>query len=233
WCSAWSRRSPAAARRCPISCSPAAPSTSCSSTLPTSTSSASTSPSPVPAPPASSRRFQRTLLMSPEASPFPLAIPRPRPQLILAGSAALVVILVVSWVLLHQRERAATTAPAITVEGDTLHIAENAPQWRYVELSVAQQAPALPPPPLPGRVDFDEKRTASLSAPLAGRVEKVLVRVGDRVKEGDRLFNVRSAAWADLEKEMASARANVEVKKRIATRTRELVELRAAPEKDA
>jgi len=171
--------------------------------------------------------------MSPEASPFPLGIRRPRPQLILAGSAALVVILVVSWVLLHQRERAATTAPAITVEGDTLHIAENAPQWRYVELSVAQQAPALPPPPLPGRVDFDEKRTASLSAPLAGRVERVLVRVGDRVNEGDRLFNVRSAAWADLEKEMASARANVEVKKRIATRTRELVELRAAPEKDA
>jgi cobalt-zinc-cadmium efflux system membrane fusion protein len=53
------------------------------------------------------------------------------------------------------------------------------------------------------------------------------------VNEGDRLFNVRSAAWADLEKEMASARATVEVKKRIATRSRELVELRAAPEKDA
>jgi hypothetical protein len=127
------------------------------------------------------------------------------------ASAGLALLLLVSWVLLHQRERAAAAAPAITIQGDTLHIAENAPQWRYVELSVAQQAPALPPPPVPGRVDFDEKRTASLSAPLAGRVEKVQVRVGDRVKEGDRLFNVRSAAWADLEREMASARANVEV----------------------
>jgi len=64
-------------------------------------------------------------------------------------------------------------------------------------------------------------------------VERVLVRVGDRVKEGDRLFSVRSGAWADLEKEMASARANVEVKRRIAARARELVEIRAAPEKDA
>ncbi|MGZ6028461.1 MAG: efflux RND transporter periplasmic adaptor subunit, partial [Myxococcaceae bacterium] len=105
--------------------------------------------------------------------------------------------------------------------------------WRYVELSVATEAPPLPPPPVPGRVSFDEKRTASLSAPLPGRVEKVLVRIGDRVKEGDRLFNVRSAAWADLEREMASARANVEVKKRIAARARELVEIRAVPEKDA
>ena len=171
--------------------------------------------------------------MSPEASSFPLGLRRPRPQLVVAGAAGLALLLVLSWVLLHQRERAVASTPAITVEGDTLHIADNAPQWRYVELSVAQQAPALPPPPVPGRVDVDEKRTASLSAPLAGRVERVLVRVGDRVKEGDRLFNVRSAAWADLEKDMASARANVEVKRRIATRTRELVELRAAPEKDA
>jgi len=171
--------------------------------------------------------------MSPEASSFPLGLRRPRPQLIAAGAAGLALLVLLSWVLLHQRERAVTSAPAITVEGGTLHIADNAPQWHYVELSVAQEAPALPPPPVPGRVDFDEKRTASLSAPLAGRVERVLVRVGDRVNEGDRLFNVRSAAWADLEKEMASARANVEVKRRIATRTRELVELRAAPEKDA
>ena len=171
--------------------------------------------------------------MSPEASSFPLGLRRPRPQLIAAGAAGLALLVLLSWVLLHQRERAVTSAPAITVEGGTLHIADNAPQWHYVELSVAQEAPALPPPPVPGRVDFDEKRTASLSAPLAGRVERVLVRVGDRVNEGDRLFNVRSAAWADLEKEMASARANVEVKRRIATRTRELVDLRAAPEKDA
>ena len=171
--------------------------------------------------------------MSPEASSFPLGLRRPRPQLLAAGAAGLALLVLLSWVLLHQREHAVSSAPAITVEGDTLHIADNAPQWHYVELSVAQEAPALPPPPVPGRVDFDEKRTASLSAPLAGRVERVLVRVGDRVNEGDRLFNVRSAAWADLEKEMASARANVEVKRRIATRTRELVELRAAPEKDA
>lgn len=171
--------------------------------------------------------------MSPEASSFPLGLRRARPQWVVAAAAGVVLILLIGWALLHQRERAVATTPAITVEGGTLHIADNAPQWRYVELSIAQEAPALPPPPVPGRVDFDEKRTASLSAPLAGRVERVLVRVGDRVKEGDRLFNVRSAAWADLEKDMASARANVEVKKRIATRTRELVDIRAAPEKDA
>jgi cobalt-zinc-cadmium efflux system membrane fusion protein len=169
--------------------------------------------------------------MSPDNPAF--FVRRPRPQLLAAGGAGFLLVLALSWALLHRAEPVSIAHPGITVQGNTVRIADNAPQWRYVELSVAQQAPALPPPPVPGRVDFDEKRTASVSAPLAGRVERVLVRVGDRVKEGDRLFSVRSAAWADLEKEMASARANVEVKRRIAARTRELVAIRAAPEKDA
>ena len=141
--------------------------TSSSSMRPISTSSASISPWLAPGPRESSRRFPRTSPMSPEASSFPLGFRRPRPPWVIAGSAGLALLLVLSWVLLHQRERAAAGTPAVTVEGDTLHIADNAPQWHYVELSIAQQAPALPPPPVPGRVDFDETRTASLSAPLA------------------------------------------------------------------
>jgi cobalt-zinc-cadmium efflux system membrane fusion protein len=173
--------------------------------------------------------------MSPDAGSGTLAGFRRvgRPPLVVIGGLALVLLALITWLLVRGREEAAESVRHITVHGNTLVIPEQAPQWRYVELATATEAPPLPPPPVPGRVSFDEKRTASLSAPLPGRVERVLVRIGDRVQEGDRLFNVRSAAWADLEREMASARANVEVKRRIAARTRELVEIRAAPEKDA
>jgi membrane fusion protein, heavy metal efflux system len=171
--------------------------------------------------------------MSPEAGSAVAGFRRARPSLLLGGGVALLAVLLLSWLLLRTQEPAAEVARRMSVAGNTIHIPESAPQWKYVELSVAGEAPPLPPPAVPGRISFDEKRTASLSAPLPGRVERVLVRVGDRVKEGDRLFNVRSAAWADLEREMASARANVEVKTRIAARTRELVAIRAAPEKDA
>jgi cobalt-zinc-cadmium efflux system membrane fusion protein len=172
--------------------------------------------------------------MSPDAGSGTMAgFRRARPSLLIGGGIALVVLVLVSWLLLRGREAPIDTTRHVTVKGNTISIPEQAPQWRYVELSVATEAPPLPPPPFPGRVSFDEKRTASLSAPLPGRVERVLVRIGDRVQEGERLFNVRSAAWADLEREMASARANVGVKRRIANRARELVEIRAAPEKDA
>ncbi|RJS17396.1 efflux RND transporter periplasmic adaptor subunit [Corallococcus sp. H22C18031201] len=125
-----------------------------------------------------------------------------------------------------------TANPRPAVNGETVQIPEGAPQWQYVELAVASEAPALAPLPAPARVQFDESRTASMGAPLAGRVEEVRVRLGDRVKAGERLFSVRSGAYADLQKEMHSAEAEAAEKRRTAERLKELVSLQAAPEKD-
>lgn len=108
----------------------------------------------------------------------------------------------------------------------------DAPQWKYVELAEAKLAAALEPLPVPGRVDLDEKRTSSIGAPLAGRVESVQVRLGTRVKGGDKLFSVRSAAYADLDRETEGARAMVAVKQRLLERAKELYELKAAAQKD-
>jgi cobalt-zinc-cadmium efflux system membrane fusion protein len=160
-------------------------------------------------------------------------LPRSTPPRVALGVGGVLFVAALIWMLAGRSHAPATPPVNISVEGDTITLGENAPQWKYVELAVAQEAPGLPPLPAPGRVEFDEKRTASVGTPLQGRVEKVPVRLGDLVKEGDRLFSVRSGAWADLEKELASAREAVEVKRRLATRARELVDLKAAPEKDA
>ena len=118
------------------------------------------------------------------------------------------------------------------VRGESVHLPPEGPQWQYIELAVAAEAPMLAPLPAPGRVDLDEQRTASMGAPLAGRVDQVRVRLGDRVKAGERLFSVRSGAWADLEREVKSAETEVANKQRSAERVRELVAVQAAPEKE-
>jgi membrane fusion protein, heavy metal efflux system len=97
---------------------------------------------------------------------------------------------------------------------------------------VAREADALAPLPAPGRVVLDERRTASVSAPLPGRVDHVLARIGGRVKAGDRLFSVRSAAYAELERELRGAETEVADKQRIADRLQDLVEMQAAPAKE-
>ena len=124
--------------------------------------------------------------------------------------------------------------PVSGVKADAtgVNIEPDAPQWRYVTLAVAAAGKPIDPLPAPGRVSFDEARSASLGSPLGGRVETVRVRLGDPVKAGDRLFSVRSGDFADLGRDEMIAREQVALKTRVLERQRELFRLQAAPEKD-
>lgn len=123
-------------------------------------------------------------------------------------------------------------AQLIKADASGVTLAADAPQWKYVELSVATLGPALSPLPVPGHVDLDPKRTAAVGVPLPGRVEAVLIRLGSRVKQGDKLLSVRSGAFAELDRETEAARAQVAVRQRLLERAKELYELKAAPQKD-
>lgn len=130
------------------------------------------------------------------------------------------------------KEKPLDPANLMKADATGVTLAADAPQWRYVELSVAALGAALPPLPVPAHVDLDPKRTAAVGVPLPGRVEAVLVRLGARVKQGDRLFSVRSGAFADLDREAEAARSQVAVRQRLLERAKELYELKAAAQKD-
>ncbi|HEY3445894.1 MAG TPA: efflux RND transporter periplasmic adaptor subunit [Myxococcales bacterium] len=135
--------------------------------------------------------------------------------------------------LLAQAPPAAPPAPEpVQADRQGVTIASGAHQWDYLTLAVAAEGPALPPLPVPGRVGFDELRTAAVGVPLAGRIERVLVRLGDSVRKGDPLFSVRSREFADIDKDVAAARQSVEVKRRIRDRSKDLYALNAVPEKE-
>jgi cobalt-zinc-cadmium efflux system membrane fusion protein len=59
-----------------------------------------------------------------------------------------------------------------------------------------------------------------------------MVRLGDNVKKGDRLFSVRSGAFADLDREVETTKAEVAVKERLLARVKDLYQLKAAAEKE-
>jgi cobalt-zinc-cadmium efflux system membrane fusion protein len=137
------------------------------------------------------------------------------------------------WLACGGKETPADAAPALKSDAKGVTLSADAPQWKYVEVAVAQELAALPPLPAPGHVDIDEKRTSNVGTPLAGRIEDVQVRLGDHVTRGDRLFSVRSGAWSDLDRELESSRAAVEVKKHIVERLHDLLALKAVAEKDS
>ncbi|MBX7099347.1 MAG: efflux RND transporter periplasmic adaptor subunit [Myxococcaceae bacterium] len=160
--------------------------------------------------------------------------PGPKPAVIAGVLGGVLVVGVGAFLLLRHPATAAAAVAVqpLQVEGGSVTLAPGAPQWRYVELKEAKTAAPLPPLPSPARVDFDERRTANVGTPLAGRVDQLFVRIGDQVKKGDKLFTIRSGAFADLAKELDTAREEVRVKKRLYERSQELFSLKAAPEKD-
>lgn len=137
------------------------------------------------------------------------------------------------WLSCGSKEDAPAEAQALQADARGVTLAPDAPQWKYVEVMAATEGQPLPPLPAPGRVDIDEKRTSNVGTPLSGRIEEVEVRPGDHVNKGDKLFSVRSAAWSDLDREFESARAAVEVKKRIVERLHDLLALKAIAEKES
>jgi cobalt-zinc-cadmium efflux system membrane fusion protein len=122
--------------------------------------------------------------------------------------------------------------PTLVADATGVTIDDGAPHWRYVEIAVATTSAPLPPLPAPGRIELDPRRQAGVGAPLAGRVEEIAVRVGDRVKAGDRLLSVRSGGLADIERDVRAAREAVASRSRVVERTRELVALKAVPDKE-
>jgi cobalt-zinc-cadmium efflux system membrane fusion protein len=107
-----------------------------------------------------------------------------------------------------------------------------AAQLRYVEVATAALAERLAPLPAPGRVALAESRVAPVVAALAGRVEKVSVKLGDVVTAGQRLVAVRSARLPELAREIELGRASVGVRRAAVTRARELLTYRAIAAKD-
>lgn len=122
--------------------------------------------------------------------------------------------------------------PGIRADAQGVTLASNAPQWDYLELGVAAAQAPLSPLPVSGRVELDPKRTAAVGVPLPGRIESVAVRLGSKVESGERLFSVRSAAFTELDREIAIARAQVTLRQRSAQRVRGLFERKAAAHKD-
>jgi cobalt-zinc-cadmium efflux system membrane fusion protein len=160
------------------------------------------------------------------------AAPTPRRPLGLAVGGALLALLAVAVLVFRGRAEPPAAAPGLTVEGGAVELGPSAAQWKYIELATATGSAPLPPVPAPARITVDEGRSEPIFAPLPGRVEVVKVQLGQEVKPGDRLLALRSSTLPELGREEESARAALAVKTALADRVRDLVQLRAVPEKD-
>lgn len=127
--------------------------------------------------------------------------------------------------------KVAAPAPAFVAVPGGVAVKPEASPIKFETVVVSLGAP-LPRPPVTARVATIESRTSPSFAPLDGRVAEVAVRLGDTVKQGDKLVLVRSGDLASMHRELRAARLSTQTKKALAERLKLLVETRAAPKND-
>lgn len=122
--------------------------------------------------------------------------------------------------------------PPYTVDKTRIAVNDRSRMPVRIETAKVAMREPLVSSPVSARVTTIESRTAPSYAPLDGRIAEVRVRLGDHVKQGDRLLLVRSADLAVLEKEQKGAALAIATKQALTERLRQLVDSRAAPSGD-
>lgn len=129
--------------------------------------------------------------------------------------------------------RAATPeVPGITVDKNSIALAEGAPQWQVLKLGVVGPANEHLTDSVPARVVIDETRASKVGVPLSGRITSVYVELGQSLKEGEPLFSVASPEIAELRAQVDRASVDLDAARAALDRVHALVASRALPAKE-
>ncbi|MET0287577.1 MAG: efflux RND transporter periplasmic adaptor subunit [Polyangiales bacterium] len=83
---------------------------------------------------------------------------------------------------------------------------------------------------LPGEIAVDPDRAARVASPIAGRIEQVSFKEGQRVKKGDVLLTIRVPELGKVRSELAATRAQAKAARLTADRLHELTKQQLASE---
>lgn len=158
-----------------------------------------------------------------------------RIYVIAAVAAAVVAAGVSFWLprMAHERTAARPTAttPAES-SGDSLSFPAGAPQLAFLtsEAAVLEAEPLLEA--LPGRIAYDENVTARVSAPLAGRVDRIVVSLGQRVARGALLATIDAPEYAQAQADAKRTELEVKQKRQVFERAKLLFDGEVIPRRD-
>ncbi len=117
------------------------------------------------------------------------------------------------------------------MEGARLVFPEGHPQLAKLGLTAAEPArPMLVE--MPARLVWNEDHTQRIQPALAGRVERILVDVGQSVKPGTALAQLASPEYGAVQADATKARADLALARQTLQRLRELHEAGVAARKD-
>ena len=122
--------------------------------------------------------------------------------------------------------------PRILMAPKAVGFVKGSPHWDQVKVGTVVAAQKRWSDPYPAHVRVDETKTSRVGVPLAGRVGRVLVEIGQRVKVGTALFSVASPDLATLQTERMKSDVELTTARIALDRVKSIVQAQALPAKD-
>jgi cobalt-zinc-cadmium efflux system membrane fusion protein len=146
------------------------------------------------------------------------------------GFAALAAYLTNGFGLLERSKTAAPEQPWLVRSGDKILVPEGSPLRDRLAVAPAASEPINPKLVFPGVVEADPARTASVLAPLGGRLLELKVSLGDRAAKDQLVAIIDSPDLAQAFDDDEKAKAAVELTEKNLRRQQGLFKTNAASE---
>jgi cobalt-zinc-cadmium efflux system membrane fusion protein len=115
---------------------------------------------------------------------------------------------------------------------DTITIPSGSPTLQFLKIEAVTESDASATVALTGKIGFDEDHTQRVASPLDGRVVRLFVNVGDKVKQGEGLILLSSPQVGQLQSDAQKAEQDLNVATKAVERGRKLRADGAISEKD-
>ena len=147
---------------------------------------------------------------------------KPSPVLALTALACWLVLLLTSSLAGCSKTEASPPEARPTLAGVLISFPgeQDPPTLRLATVASPADHPVL----LPGRLAWDEDHTSRIFAPYAGRIERLLATVGQRVRRGQALAVLSSADIGQAQADLHKAEADQALNRSALARVRDLVE---------
>lgn len=122
--------------------------------------------------------------------------------------------------------------PAVAGNHDVVAYPANAPQLAFLNINPVESEPVPLIEPLNAHIAYDDNLTARVSAPIAGRVLRILKEPGDRVKQGEVLAEIDAPDFALAVSDSQKAEADLLRKQQAFERAKLMLEARSIAQKD-
>ena len=130
-----------------------------------------------------------------------------------------------------EKNKEAPAENSAKITGVTIAFPADSPQLKNIQ-TIKVEGPQQRELQVPGRLVWDEDRTVRIFTPFAGRVTRIIAKVGDRVKAGQAIAELTSPDFGQAQADARKAHADLAAKTAQLARLKELTDAGVAAGKD-